>query len=95
MLVLACGTGTILYRHVHAHAPAQATMGELGLCALLVLLLVIGSGLLFVGPALWKQVHVPGRWSVEFLEPAVMEPHPTASNVHPLPHPADTIRKYM
>ena len=69
ILSLAWVTGRALYDRVHVHPPSQATPAELGLCAVLVLLLVIGNALLFVGPGLWKHVAVPGRWSAALVEP--------------------------
>ncbi|MEE4451060.1 hypothetical protein [Novosphingobium resinovorum] len=61
--------GAKLYAIVHAHPPSQASMGEWALCAVLVVLLVAGNALLFVGPGLWRQVPIPGRWSAALIEP--------------------------
>jgi hypothetical protein len=63
LLAIAWLTGTALYARVHAHPPAPASMGELGLCTVLVLLLVAGAALLVVGPGLWRQVELPAAWS--------------------------------
>lgn len=52
-----------LYLEVHSHSPRHASTLELGLCALDWIVLLSGNLLLFVGPALWKQVAVPGRWT--------------------------------
>lgn len=62
-------TGSALYARVHMHPPAPASPAELALCALLVLLLVTGNALLFVGPGLWKQVEIPARWSAVLTGP--------------------------
>ncbi|WP_232493290.1 hypothetical protein [Novosphingobium kaempferiae] len=69
ILSLAWLAGSALYGRVHAHPPAQASLTELALCAVFVLLLVIGNALLFVGPGLWKQVPLPGHWSGALIEP--------------------------
>jgi hypothetical protein len=61
--------GSSLYTRVHAHAPAPASLAELAICAVFVLLLIIGNALLFVGPGLWKQIEIPGRWSAVLIEP--------------------------
>lgn len=63
VLTLAAMTVRVLYTRVHAHPPAPAGLADLGLCAIVVVLMVVGDALLFAGPALWKQVMVPGRWS--------------------------------
>lgn len=65
--------GSLLCRSVHAHPPRAATPSELGLCALLLLLLMTGNALAFVGAGLWKQVAVPGRWSAGLTEPRLFE----------------------
>lgn len=57
-----------LYHRVHLHAPREASLGELGLCALLVASALTANALLFVGPGLWKQVQVPGRRSFSMPE---------------------------
>lgn len=73
VLSLAWLTGGGLYHRIHAHASAPATIGELGLCLLFVLLGLVGNALFFVGPGLWKQVPVPGRWSAALVEPRQFE----------------------
>ena len=73
LLSAAWFTGSQLYRSVHAHPPRAATPAELGLCALLLLLVVSGNALAFVGAGLWKQVAVPGRWSAGLTEPRLFE----------------------
>lgn len=69
VLSLAWLTGGVLYHRIHAHPPAPATIGELGLCMVFVLLGLAGNALFFVGPGLWKQVPVPGRWHAAQVEP--------------------------
>jgi len=69
ILSLAWLVGSTLYGRVHAHLPAQASLTELALCAIFLLLVVTGNALLFVGPGLWKQVPLPGRWSGALIEP--------------------------
>lgn len=61
--------GSTLYTQIHSHSPREASLTELAFCALFVLLLVIGNALLFVGPGLWKEVEIPGRWSAVLIEP--------------------------
>lgn len=73
LLSAAWFVGSLLYSSVHAHPPRAATPAELGLCALLLLLLVTGNALAFVGAGLWKQVAVPGRWSAALIEPRLFE----------------------
>ncbi|MBO9724800.1 MAG: hypothetical protein J7530_10520 [Novosphingobium sp.] len=73
LLSAAWFVGSRLYSSVHAHPPRAATPAELGLCALLLLLLVTGNALLFVGAGLWQQVAVPGRWSAGLIEPRLFE----------------------
>ncbi|MFK4874522.1 hypothetical protein [Novosphingobium sp. ZW T3_23] len=51
-----------LYVEVHAHPPRPASLGELGACAAVVTLVLVGNALLFVGPALFRQVEIPRRW---------------------------------
>lgn len=68
VLTAAWATGSALYTHVHAHPPGAASLGELGLCALLVVSLVVGNALLFVGPGLWRRVEIP-RWNAALIEP--------------------------
>jgi len=69
VLSAAWATGVRLYAQVHSHPPASASFGELVWCTLLVVLLVAGNALLFVGPGLWKQVEIPARWSAALIEP--------------------------
>lgn len=61
--------GRVLYARVHSHPPAPAGWGELGLCAVLVVSLLIGNALLFVGAGLWRTVEIPGRWRAALIEP--------------------------
>lgn len=68
ILSLAWMVGHALYDRVHAHPPSPASAAELGLCAIFVVLLVIGNALMVVGPGLWKQVSVPGCWSAALVE---------------------------
>lgn len=68
VLSLAWVTGSILYAKVHSHAPQEASLGELGLCAMLVVLGIVGSALLCVGPRLWKQVELPERRKATLVE---------------------------
>jgi hypothetical protein len=63
VLSLAWITGSDLYARVHAHPPAPASLSELALCAVLVLLLIVGNALVFVGAGLWKTVPLPANWS--------------------------------
>lgn len=72
---LAWLVGASLYHRVHAHPPAQASLPELGLCAVLVVLLVVGGALLFVGAGLWKQVPRPRRWLGMAVEDARSDAH--------------------
>jgi hypothetical protein len=64
VLALAWVTGAALYAQVHAHPPAPAHLHELGLCAVLVLLLIVGGCLAVVGPGLWRRVEIPRRWTL-------------------------------
>ncbi|WP_334184008.1 hypothetical protein [Novosphingobium sp.] len=73
LLSAAWFVGSLLYKSVHAHPPRAASLGELGLCALLVLLLVTGNALLFVGPGLWREVAIPARWSAVLVAPREVE----------------------
>lgn len=68
VLGMAYWIGSALYARVHVHAPQQASAAELGLCLILVLLLVVGNALFFVGPGLWKQVEIPARWHAALTE---------------------------
>ena len=61
-------TGSTVYGYVHSHPSGDATIGELALCAVLVLLLIIGNALLVVGPGLWKQVEIPGPWNAALMD---------------------------
>lgn len=65
--------GTRLYRQVHSLPAHPGSIAEFGLCLVLVVLLVCGNALLFVGPGLWKQVPVPGRWSAALVGPRQFE----------------------
>lgn len=69
VLSLAWVVGCDLYAQVHAHPPAPASMAELGRCAVLVLLLIAGNALLFVGAGLWRTVPLPGKWSAARIDP--------------------------
>ncbi len=74
VLSLAWVTGSVLYAKVHSHAPQEASLGELGLCAMLVVLGIIGSALLCVGPGLWKQVELPERRKATLVETYEFDP---------------------
>ncbi|WP_211295071.1 hypothetical protein [Novosphingobium guangzhouense] len=78
ILSMAAATGRALYAKVHAHPPAQATLPELGLCAVLVVLLLVGAVMVSLGAVLCRSVPVPGRWSVTLGEGA----QPDAPTVH-------------
>lgn len=58
-----------LHAQVHSHPPAAEGWYDLGLCTLLVVLAVVGSALLIVGPGLWKRVEIPSQWSAALVEP--------------------------
>lgn len=60
-------TGSTLFAQVHAHPPRSASLGELGLCAVLVTLLLIGNALLFFGSTLFRQVEIPNRWQAALI----------------------------
>jgi len=62
-LTLGWFIGLGLYHDVHAHRLHQASLGELGRCAILVVSVLAGNALLLVGARLWKQIEVPGRRS--------------------------------
>lgn len=64
VLALAWVTAVRLHAQVHAHPPAPAHLHELGLCAVLVLLLIVGGCLAVVGPGLWRRVEIPRRWTL-------------------------------
>lgn len=65
--------GTYLYRSVHAEALHDASLAELGECTLMLLCLLVGCLLLFVGAGLWQRVEVPGRWTGALVEPRTFE----------------------
>jgi hypothetical protein len=67
-------TCSFLYTLVHSHPPRQASLSELGLCALLVMLGIVGSALLRVGPGLWKQVERPAWRSAALFETHEIDP---------------------
>ncbi len=73
-LCAAWGVAGTLYARVHSHPPAQASLEELGLSTVLVLLLIVSNALLFAGAGLWKVVPVPGRRVTARTEPPVFEP---------------------
>lgn len=72
-LALAWFVGRHLYHQVHAHALRPASLKELATCAVLLISALIGNALLLVGPALWREVDIPGRQPYGALEAQQLE----------------------
>jgi hypothetical protein len=75
-LTLGWFVGLGLYHDIHAQRLHQATLGELGRCAILVVSVLAGNALLLVGARLWMRVQVPGRRSFGLPDAASFELSP-------------------
>jgi hypothetical protein len=88
VLSFAWGTASTLIAQVRSHPPAAASLAELGLCALLVVSLLVGNALLMLGPGLWKRVAIPARWGAALIETRQFDVLLYRDERNPLPRPS-------